>query len=317
MVHCFEVYIILWKTPQFVQSKIPQAIRAIGLVTFSPIILAAILHIQYANLRCVTLDEFKQPLWKYRLNVLAIPINFISGDSGFGFLSILELGDNWMYEDVYMIGGKGGVIKGIQEFHAFQWGILLSSPLSLTAILHIQYANLRCVTLDELIVHGFELYLIVWKTPKFVESKIPQAIRAVLAIPINWMTQDGGLGFSNIAEWGENWMDANLTILGDQMTGRDQFLCLVWFSPLSLAAILHIQYANLRCVTLDEFKNSLRKYRLNVGLVYFFSVVSGLLYHFLMNIASKSIEIRVFFLLCYYTYAFTYVGLALKFSWDI
>ncbi|CAD6186540.1 unnamed protein product [Caenorhabditis auriculariae] len=76
-------------------------------------------------------------------------------------------------------------------------------------------------------IHCFELYLIVWKTPKFVQSKIPQAIRAVLAIPVDFMTQDSGMGFIFIQGLGDNWMNENLTVLSEESytyKGRDQFV---------------------------------------------------------------------------------------------
>ncbi|CAD6186530.1 unnamed protein product [Caenorhabditis auriculariae] len=337
-VHCFELYLIIWKTPKFVQSRIPQAIRA----------------------------------------MLAIPINFMTKDSGFGFSRISGLGEDWMAENVTVFGHEEITITVPDQFT----GLIMFSPLTLGTILHIQYANLRCVTLDQFkkplweyrlnvgLIYLFSfvstfpaaasnakvsksvqtfglllhiIYVIsyfgsalkfsceIWESfsrlkvfstsqnARNVEKREFLAIQIqILAIPINFMTVDGGLGFLFIPELGDDWMNQNVTALGSeivQRTGREQFTGLVWLSPLNLAAILHIQYANLRGVTLDEFKKPLWRYCLNVGLIYIFSTVSG----YSAASSTSKIESAVLLgcLLSQYIYSIIYVGLTLKFSWDI
>ncbi|CAD6186529.1 unnamed protein product [Caenorhabditis auriculariae] len=295
LVHCFELYLIIWKTPKFVQSKVPQAIRAAlaipinfmtqdsgygfwlipelgekwmtekvkifgdknnlstsidffaGLVTFSPIILAAILHIQYANLRCVTLDEFKKPLWKYRLNVGFI--YFFSTFSGLILLITTQEGAS-VYALLFCL-----LIQFIYTF------IYVSSALKFSWDIWENFNPFKGVNVSE--------------NTRKMQRKVFLSIQIqLLAIPINYITDESGLGFSLIPDLGDDWLDGKMKFLGEDSRYEidHYFLGLVWVSPINLAAILHIQYANLRCVTLDEFKQPLWRYRLNVGFIYFFSV---------------------------------------------
>ncbi|CAD6186532.1 unnamed protein product [Caenorhabditis auriculariae] len=167
-------------------------------------------------------------------------------------------------------------------------------------------------------VHCFELYLIIWKTPKFVQSKVPQIIRVFLLIPIDFFTQDGAVAFLYVPDLGDDWINENITLYGKEIyevPARQQFWGLIFLSPINLAAILHIQYANLRCVTLDELKKPLWKYRLNVIFIYFISLIAGIL----IMAPTTRVEpaVRLFCLLFQYLYTLFYVGFALKFSWDI